>query len=78
MIDVVESEVLVLLGTVLGVELNPNSTRESVAAWDSLKHVELVFLLEDEFGIEFVHDDFEELNSVIAIVDLVKRRQSES
>lgn len=77
MIDLVESEVLVLLGTVLGVELNPTSTRESIAAWDSLKHVEIVFLLEDEFGIEFVHDDLEELNSVMAIVDLVKRRQSE-
>jgi acyl carrier protein len=78
MIDVVESEVLVLLGTVLGVELTPTSTRDTVAAWDSLKHVELVFLLEDEFGIEFVHDDFEDLNSVMAIVDLVKRRKSES
>jgi acyl carrier protein len=78
MIDVVESEVLLLLGTVLGVELTPTSTRESVAAWDSLKHVELVFLLEDEFGMEFVHDDFDELNSVMAIVELVKRRKSDS
>lgn len=76
--DLVESEVMGLLSTVLGVEVLPTSTRENVLTWDSLKHVEIIFLIEDEFGVELSQDDFERLVSVAAIVDLIKSHRCES
>lgn len=44
---------------------------DSVERWDSLKHMQLIMALEDEFGIEFADDDIPELLSFRAIVDCV-------
>ena len=44
---------------------------DSVERWDSLKHMQLIMALEDEFGIEFPDDDIPELLSFRAIVDCV-------
>jgi acyl carrier protein len=52
-------EVRRLLGVILehGIGDGDNPSRSSEPKWDSLKHVELVFLLEDHFGIHFTPDD---------------------
>jgi acyl carrier protein len=41
--------------------------RGSVPQWDSLKHMELVFALEDRFGVQFGEDEFPQLDSPRAI-----------
>jgi len=48
--------------------------REACAAWDSLKHVEIVFALEDRFGVQFDEDEFPRLDSTSAIADMVAAR----
>ena len=40
-----------------------NVTRADEPAWNSLLHMELVFMIEDEFGIEFEADEIAELAS---------------
>lgn len=52
-------------------EAGPDATRENMWAWNSLRHLELMFALEEELGIEFSRGEFAELRSVAAIVDLV-------
>jgi acyl carrier protein len=42
--------------------------RKNEPAWDSLKHVELIFMLEDEFGVEFDEDTMAKLDSTTAIL----------
>ena len=37
--------------------------RDDTPKWDSLKHVELIFLLEDEFDIEIPEEDMPGLSS---------------
>lgn len=48
--------------------------REDDPKWDSLKHVEMIFMLEDEFAVQFAEDDFPKMNSVAEIVTLVETR----
>ncbi len=49
-------------------------SREENPEWDSLKHVEMIFMLEDEFDVQFAEDDFPKMSSVAEIVTLVETR----
>jgi acyl carrier protein len=44
-----------------------DTSPDSVERWDSLKHMQLIMALEDEFGIEFPDDVIPELLSFTAI-----------
>lgn len=40
--------------------------------WDSLKHLEIIVTLEEEFGIKFNQEDIPQLNSMNAIISKIK------
>ena len=64
-----------LLATVLGVDPRPGEIRRAECAqWDSLKHVEIVFALEDLYGIQFDESEFPRLDSASSIAALVESR----
>ena len=65
----VESRVMEIVAQALKQPVTRDTTRESTAAWDSLKHIELVFAIEDELQIRFDEDELEALDSVQAFVD---------
>jgi acyl carrier protein len=44
--------------------VDPSLCREGHAAWDSLKHVEVIFALEDRFNVRFSEDEMQQLDSV--------------
>jgi acyl carrier protein len=48
--------------------------RDDVPEWDSFKQVELVFLLEDTFGLEFSEQEMAELSSLSMIVNRIEAR----
>jgi len=52
-------------------DVNQEHQRALIPEWDSLKHVEIVFALEDALSIEFAEDEFVKLDSVSHIVDAV-------
>jgi acyl carrier protein len=43
-------------------------------AWDSLRHVELIFSIEDEFEIRFEEPELAELTSLHALTQAVSQR----
>jgi acyl carrier protein len=47
--------------------IDGNTSPDVVERWDSLKHMQLIMALEDEFGIEFPDDVIPELLSLAAI-----------
>ena len=47
--------------------------RIDVAEWDSLKHVEIVFALEDEFDVQFDESEFVLLDSSATIAALLRQ-----
>lgn len=65
----VEETVISILNIVLKCDVNSSATRENMPKWDSLKHIEIVFAVEDELNIQFPENDIAELNSVENIVD---------
>lgn len=74
-----EEKVVSILATILKRPLDPKAaaiTRESTDGWDSLKHVELLFALEDEFGIEFDEQEQSEIDSVERIVALLRAKHA--
>ena len=42
-------------------------SRGTVPQWDSLKHMEIVFALEDRYGVQFDESEFAALDSPAAI-----------
>lgn len=63
------------------VENSSEITRSETPVWDSLKHVELVFSLEDAFEITFSKDQLANLDTLDKIVDTIeglKQHQDEA
>lgn len=53
--------------------ITEQSSPESIERWDSLKHMQLILAIEDEFEITFSDDDIPNLLSTRAIEDSVRR-----
>ncbi len=58
---------------VLGRQIVPEEdvSRANEPKWDSLKHVELMFALEERFDIEFSERELEELESMSRIISRI-------
>jgi acyl carrier protein len=54
-------------------EISINSSSQNIQNWDSLKHMNMIIALEEEFGIFFNEDDIPEIQSFRKISDALKR-----
>ena len=53
-----------VMGNVFGIDensINNESSPDSIESWDSLKHMNLLVALEEEFNVEFDDDSLESL-----------------
>jgi len=67
-----------VVADVLGVdarEIGPDSSPDSIPAWDSVQHMNLVIALEQEFGVRFTPGEIEDAVTVRAAFDLVRSKQ---
>lgn len=51
-----------------------NVCRDQVDSWDSIKHMELILHLEDEFGIRFTLEQaagLQDMDSILRIIEAV-------
>ena len=58
----------------LGPDEIPLASPSSVGTWDSLASINLVAVIEEEFGIQVELEELEEMMSVATVLDLVERR----
>lgn len=75
----VASKILAVLSSILGVpqeSVSIGSSRDTVAEWDSLKHMHLMLGLEDEFRIEFTDQEIGALTSVTSLCDAITSKTS--
>ena len=73
----IQDKVCALMAVVLEVNANEiaaDSRMDSVAAWDSLKHMKLIMALEQELDIEFDDEEIVDMLSVPLIVLTVKAK----
>ena len=47
---------------------------DTIAAWDSLRHVQLVLAIEEAFALQFAVEDIEGMGTVGAVIAAVRRR----
>ena len=52
-------------------EIDDKLSPENIMSWDSLKHINLVIALEEEFEIEFSEDQIPQLNSYLSIREII-------
>ena len=77
-VDVTSDEVRELLETALSTPLDgvENPSRDGVEAWDSLTHLELVFLLEERFDARFSEEQIVEMSSLESILAVLKAKHA--
>jgi acyl carrier protein len=51
-------------------------TRDSEPSWDSLKHVELIFMLEERFGVQFSEEEMTAMLSSEEIVHAIEEKRA--
>lgn len=68
-----QSDLCLLLSSILGKTVNAETSRASEAAWDSLKHMEIIFAVEGKWGVTFSE---EEMASISSVADLQHRLSS--
>jgi acyl carrier protein len=59
---------------ILNIRIEPDSEllRHSCDQWDSLSHMELMFAIEGEFGIQFSDEALRSLSSLADVVEQVR------
>jgi acyl carrier protein len=66
-----------VLSSILNVDrrsLTPQSSRDSLEEWDSIKHMYVVLALEEEFSVEFSDDEIANLVSVSDLMQAMTRK----
>lgn len=71
-----ETVLLTVLATVLKCEVSAETSRKNTPQWDSLKHIEVIFALEDELGWQFSEEELADLDSVNSILDRALTRHA--
>jgi acyl carrier protein len=69
--------ILTVVGDIMGIPVETvslESSPDTVASWDSLKHMNLVLALEKAFCVRFTGEDILEMMSVALIVEIVRQR----
>ena len=69
-----ESDLLELFRMVLGHPVTAAVARENEARWDSLKHMQLVFSVEEKFQVQFTEEEIPALDSFSKFLEHLRRR----
>jgi acyl carrier protein len=68
-----EKRVRQIIAGVLNTEIPSGiDLRRDISAWDSLKHIEIIFALEEQFDVIFNEDDISRIDSIVGIVEVVE------
>jgi len=54
-------------------QISDDASPESIAKWDSLKHMQLILSLEEEFGVEFSDKEVVEVVSYQKILEALRK-----
>ena len=67
-----KSKLLDILTTILGKNVDETCSAETMEAWDSLTHIEIIVTIEEEFGIKIPQGKIPELKSFKSLLETVK------
>lgn len=67
-----EAQLIEVLSAVLGHSVNAAVSRASESSWDSLKHIQIIFAVEEKFGVQFKEEEIPALDSLAKIQEHLK------
>ena len=65
-----------IAGDVLAAEVQADSSPATVESWDSVKHLNLMLALEEEYGFQFLPEEMDEAKSVAHLARLVAAKRA--
>jgi acyl carrier protein len=77
--DDIEARVRSVLADVFGLnsaEIGPDTSADTIEAWDSLQHLTVVLSLEEEFDLQFTEEETVSVVSFPLIVMTVREKQA--
>jgi acyl carrier protein len=77
--NLIEDKIKKLMSIVFEInldEISDNFSQINSKDWDSLRHLNLIVALEEEFDIIFTDNEITSLNSYKEIIDIVKYRKN--
>ncbi len=73
-----ENTVTNIISNLLNCDINIDSSRINTTEWDSLRHIEIIFALEDAFSLQFAEDELNKLDRIASIVSVIERKMNET
>jgi acyl carrier protein len=61
---------------VLDAKVNADSSPSTVESWDSVRHLNLILALEEEYGFQFLPEEMDAAKSIGTIARLVTAKRS--
>ena len=71
----VSTRILNIIANITDQALDPGADHLGEPPWDSLKKIDIIFAIEDEFNIQFSSSDMEQMTNIKAIIDKVIERR---
>ena len=53
-------------------DINDNISTDNCEQWDSLQHLNLIFAIEEEFGVSLTDDDVLKIKDFKSIIDILE------
>lgn len=75
-----KEEIFAVISAVMEIpldDISEDTTKDNVPNWDSLRQLNLVFALEDNFGVKFSDEDILQMNGVRDILGALSRMTAE-
>ncbi len=67
-------KIINIVSRVFEIEVNKNTDQKNCAAWDSLRHLNLIIELEDEFNISFEPEEIAQMKSILEIENIILKK----
>ena len=65
----IERELTEICGAILGHPVDTTLTRATDGSWDSLKHMQIIFAVEEKFGNRFTEEEIPKIDSLARLAD---------
>jgi len=72
-----EARIKQVMGDIFNIDvnsINDDSSPDNIQNWDSLKHMNLIVALEEEFEIEFTDEEIDNSMSYALIVNMLQNK----
>ena len=75
-VDEMHTEVLQILTVILKKDLFDGEVKRSeIDEWDSLRHLEVIFSVEDAFSVKFDEEELPKLNTSLVIAEAISAKK---